>query len=265
MALCELVGVVGSKYIIEQVNALIFDNIIKIKAVTTQNKEVLQSLRINFDRPDMMKELYKRLENIDLALLSLLNIGIYLTFKNLYLEALNDTLEHRLPYLMLSASDFAESFVDNKFQLHIFEMSSSCGLKTSIDSGLHQIIKSFNAKTNHEEEYTISCLMMVLLAVSLPRLTKYESSRYNIDLQAHGNNAHCIANAINVLAGCLFYDNGAETQLNVQNRLTEFLALASSALLKLTQDNLEPSSGNSQNGALSQKEQIGRASCRERV
>jgi NCK-associated protein 1 len=105
----------------EQVNTLIYENIIKIKAVTTQNKEVLQSLRINFDRPDMMKELYRRLENIDLALLSLLNIGIYLTFKNIYMEAMRDTLEHRLPYLMLSAKDFSESFIDNKFQLVWFQ------------------------------------------------------------------------------------------------------------------------------------------------
>jgi NCK-associated protein 1 len=116
-ALSELIGVVGSKYIIEQVNTLIYENIIKIKAVTVQNKEVLQSLRINFDRPDMMKDLYKRLENIDTVLLSLLNIGIYLTFKNIYMEALHDTLEHRLPYLMLSAKDFSDSFVDHKFQL----------------------------------------------------------------------------------------------------------------------------------------------------
>ena len=63
MALCELIGVVGTKYLIEQVNTLIFENIIKIKTIVSQNKEVLQSLRINFDRPDMMKDLYKRLES----------------------------------------------------------------------------------------------------------------------------------------------------------------------------------------------------------
>ena len=43
--------------------------------------------------------------------------------------------------------------------------------------------------------------------------------------KAHGNNAHCIANAINTLAGCLFYDMGAEIQRNIENRLTEFLAV----------------------------------------
>ncbi len=49
---------------IEQVNTLIYENIIKIKAIVSQNKEVLQSLRINFDRPDMMKDLYRRLESM---------------------------------------------------------------------------------------------------------------------------------------------------------------------------------------------------------
>ena len=67
--------------------------------------------------------------------------------------------------------------------------------------------------------------MMVLLAVSLSRLTKYDSSQYRADLQAHSNNAHCIAAAVNTLAGCLFYDMGAEVQRNIQNRLTEFLAV----------------------------------------
>jgi hypothetical protein len=55
--------VVGTKYMLEQVNTLIYENLIKIKAIVSQNREILQSLRINFDRPDMMKDLYKRLES----------------------------------------------------------------------------------------------------------------------------------------------------------------------------------------------------------
>ncbi len=63
LSLCDIIGVVGVKYMIEQVNTLIYENIIKLKAIVTQNKEILQSLRINFDRPDMMKDLYKKLES----------------------------------------------------------------------------------------------------------------------------------------------------------------------------------------------------------
>jgi NCK-associated protein 1 len=139
LALCELIGVVGTKYLIEQVNTLIFENIIKIKTIVSQNKEVLQSLRINFDRPDMMKDLYKRLESmlkifssnlqkihfiiiyvfkdVDLALVSLLNIGIYLSFKNLLSEALIEVMEKRLPFLILSAQDFSKNYGDHKFEI----------------------------------------------------------------------------------------------------------------------------------------------------
>ena len=63
LALCEFIGVVGAKYMIDQVNILIYDNLLKMKAIVIQNKDVLQSLRINFDRPDMMKDLYRRLES----------------------------------------------------------------------------------------------------------------------------------------------------------------------------------------------------------
>ncbi|CAF1006447.1 unnamed protein product [Brachionus calyciflorus] len=260
IALCEIIGVVGAKYMIEQVNTLIYENLIKLKAIVSQNKEVLQSLRINFDRPDMMKELYKRLENIDLALVSLLNIGIYLAFKDMLTDCLNEILEKRLPYLMLSAEEFSKNFSDPKFELLVNEMSSSCGFKTNIDTGLYQIIKAPNSKTSPDDEYAISCLMMVLLAVSISRLTKYDSSQYKAELQAHANNSHCIALAINTLAGCLFYDMGADIQRNVQSRLTEFLALASSALLKLSLDVEVNNGAAGQNGVLSQKEQLNRDS-----
>jgi len=48
----------------EQVNTLIYENILKIKKIVIQNKDILQSLRTNFDRPEMMRELCKRLESI---------------------------------------------------------------------------------------------------------------------------------------------------------------------------------------------------------
>jgi len=188
---------------------------------------------------------YYYFKDVDSALVRLLNIGIYLAFKNLLTDALNETMEKRLPYLMLSAEDFSKNYGEQKFEILVNEMSSSCGFETPIDSGLYQIIKAPNtsnqkiknsnikplkklnifAEISPDEEYTISCLTMVLLAVSISRLPRYDSSQYRADLEAHGNNAHCIANAINTLAGCLFYDMGAEVQRNIENRLKEFLAV----------------------------------------
>ena len=63
LALCDIIGVVGAKYLIDQIHTLIYENLVKIKAIVVQNKEILQSLRITFDRPEMMKDFYKRLES----------------------------------------------------------------------------------------------------------------------------------------------------------------------------------------------------------
>jgi hypothetical protein len=69
LALCEIIGVIGVKYIFEIINKIIYENIMKLKEIVVQNKDILQSLRISFDRPEMMKELYKRLDSMFLFFL----------------------------------------------------------------------------------------------------------------------------------------------------------------------------------------------------
>ena len=54
---------------------------------------------------------------MDTALVRLLNIGIYLTFKNLLTDALNEVMERRLPYLILSAEEFSKNYGDSKFEI----------------------------------------------------------------------------------------------------------------------------------------------------
>ena len=94
LALCDIIGVVGAKYLIEQINTLIYENLVKIKAIVVQNKEILQSLRITFDRPEMMKDFYKRLESKILLDLT----GYCRTpYKNLFVDCLqNKNFLHHL-------------------------------------------------------------------------------------------------------------------------------------------------------------------------
>lgn len=69
---------------------------------------------------------------MDAALVRLLNIGIYLAYKNLLTEALNETLEKRLPYLMLSAEDFSKNYGEQKF-----EIVKTCSSKLTITHIFH--------------------------------------------------------------------------------------------------------------------------------
>lgn len=66
---------------------------------------------------------------------------------------------------------------------------------------------------------------MVFIAVSLPKLARGEASYYKPALEAHANNIHCLAQAINGIASSLFTICG---QGDIEDRLKEFLALASS-------------------------------------
>ena len=116
---------------------------------------------------------------------------------------------------------------------------------------------------------------MVFIAVSIPRLARMDNSQYKPSLEAHANNAHCLAKvhlcfvfgigfsrwflflllfflffvfsitysalfiliqAVNALAAALFTVSG---QGDIEERLKEFLALASSSLLKLGLETLD--------------------------
>ena len=97
-----------------------------------------------------------------------------------------------------------------------------------------------NALKNHnkselsaEEKYEYACLLMVFIAVSLPKLARLDTTIYRPEFEAHSNNIHCLAKAINGIAGALF----TLTETNdIEERLKEFLALASSSLLRLGQE-----------------------------
>ena len=72
------------------------------------------------------------------------------------------------------------------------------------------------------EEYSIACLMMVYVAVSLPRLARSDMAVFKASLEGHANNSHCLAKAVNSLASALFTIHGHG---DVEERLKEFLAV----------------------------------------
>ena len=59
-------------------------------------------------------------------------------------------------------------------------------------------------KQEHDDEYIVSCLLMVFVAVSIPKLARSESSQFKVQLDSHANNIHCLAVAVNQIFGCLF-------------------------------------------------------------
>lgn len=81
-----------------------------------------------------------------------------------------------------------------------------------------------------EDEHLLACLLMVFVAVSIPKLARNENSFYRASLEGHANNIHCMAAAVNNIFGALFTICG---QGDIEDRMKEFLAVSNDVLESL--------------------------------
>ena len=160
--------------------------------------------------------------------------GVILCFRELLQDALSNQLEERIPFLTSSIKDFHCHAGSPHESSLVAELASASGYASKVDPNLLTTLRQTpGPKSETDEEYLTSCLLMVFIAVSIPKLARSESSSYQAQLEGHSNNIHCLSTAINQLLGCLFSIGGHD---DIEDRLKEFLALASSSLLRLGQE-----------------------------
>ncbi|CAG5103753.1 Similar to Hem: Membrane-associated protein Hem (Drosophila melanogaster) [Cotesia congregata] len=236
-ALAELIGPYGMKMLNETLMWHISSQVQELKKLVVNNREVLIALRTNFDKPEIMIDQFKRLQSVENVLQRFTIIGVILSFRQLAQDALNDVLEEKIPFLLSSIADLRHHLPSDDPMNLVSEMTSAVGLTCKVDPALINALKSQsndNSNVSDEEEDLIVCLLMVFIAVSIPKLARNENSFYRASLEGHSNNVHCIATAINNIFGALFTICG---QNDIEDRMKEFLALASSSLLRLGQEN----------------------------
>jgi len=231
-SLAEMLGPYGIKLLNETLMWHIQSQVTELRKLVLINKEILIALRTNFDKPEVMKELFKRLQNVDSVLQRMTIIGVILCFRGLIQDALSEQLEERIPFLTSSIKDFHSHGSSPHETSLVAELACSAGYSSRVDPALLTTLRQ-TPKGETEDEYLTSCLLMVFVAVSIPKLAKSESSMYQAQLEGHTNNIHCLSMAVNQLLGCLFSLGGHD---DTEDRLKEFLALASSSLLRLGQE-----------------------------
>lgn len=235
-ALAELIGPYGLKFLSENLMWHITSQVSELKKLVIENMDVLVQMKNNFDKPEEMVDLKKRLTGGENVLKRMTIIGVILSFRLMTQDCLKDILHKHCPYLMgpiESLRDFMSPETDIKVTLSVFELASAAGLKCDIDPALVAAIGSMHTdNTSIDEEYKLSCLLLVYIAVSLPTLALDPNSFYSREHGGHNNNIHCIATAINQLAAAMF----TVQNKNIEQHLKEFLLLASSTLLQLGQN-----------------------------
>ncbi|KAM6928315.1 nck-associated protein 1-like [Xenentodon cancila] len=235
-ALAELIGPYGLMFLGENLMWHITSQVRELKKMVTENMDILEQMKNNFDKPEEMANLKKRLTGGENILKRMTIIGVILSFKAMVQDCLKDILHKHCPYLMgpiKCLKDFISPEADIQVTLSIYKLASAAGLKCDIDPALVTAIASMQTDdASVDGEFKLSCLLLVYIAVSLPTLALDPNSTYNPEYGGHNNNIHCLATAINQLFAAMF----TVQKKNIEQQLKEFLLLASSTLLQLGQN-----------------------------
>ncbi|VDM37485.1 unnamed protein product [Toxocara canis] len=246
-ALAQLLGPYGVKFMSERLIWHVACQIGELNKIVNEHRDALRMARSNFDKPEKMRELLVVLSGdnrdkkaqmvnsgpMESVLQRVTIIGEILSFRELLHSALHDVLEERLPFLLSTVHNLHESSSDHN-RLVISEMCAAVGMSTEVDVALMNAVRAQTQQSQPpEEQYAVTCLLFVFIALSLPRLALSPSSTFKATLHASPNNSQCIPIAVTTLANALFCLHGRG---DVVERMKEFLALASSGLLRLSED-----------------------------
>nr|MBE5725870.1 HEM-protein [Cucujiformia]NVI74190.1 HEM-protein [Cucujiformia] len=165
-ALAELIGPYGMKQVNETLMWHIASQVVELKKLAESNKEVLMALRTNFDKPEVMKEQFKKLTHVENVLQRMTIVGVILSFRNLSQSCLTDVLEQRIPFLLSSILDFRHHLLTGDPMKVVSEMTSAAGLPCKVDPTLVNAIVAQKTETEGTEDHLLVCLLMVFVAVT---------------------------------------------------------------------------------------------------
>uniref|UniRef100_A0A673H318 Nck-associated protein 1-like n=1 Tax=Sinocyclocheilus rhinocerous TaxID=307959 RepID=A0A673H318_9TELE len=235
-SLAELIGPFGLKFLNENLMWHIISQVGELKKLVSDNMDALVQMRANYENPEAMSDLQKKLTGSENVLKRMTIVGVILSFSSMIQDALEEIMDRHCPFLMRPIKclkDFIYPDGDIKVTLGVYEMASAAGLPCEIDPALVSAIANMQTDNSSiEEEFKITCLLLVFIAVSLPTLCLDPNSFYSREHGGHQNNIHCLATAVNHLAAAMF----TVQRKNIQTQLQEFLKVASSILLQLGQN-----------------------------
>lgn len=242
-ALVLLIGPYGVKYLSERLTWHVASQIGELNKVVLENRDVLHRARTQFDQPDEMREVYDILCRLpkdqkngtsaaDMIMQRMVIIGEIFSFRDCVCAALKDVLDNRLPHLTATFRNLRDSLPPDVIP-SLSEMASSLGERVSLDSALVSAIRTQSVQLQTDEHYLASCLLMIGVAVCLPRLSMAPLSCYRPLVRVSLNNCHCLPSALVTVSSALFYYHGKNDS---HLRMREFLAIASSSILRMCKE-----------------------------
>ncbi|XP_066063661.1 nck-associated protein 1-like [Chamaea fasciata] len=233
-ALAELIGPYGMRFLSENLMWHVGSQVTELKKLVAENMDTLVQLRCC--RPEQRAALLPRLTSADNVLKRMTIIGEILSFRAMAQQGLREVFSQHCPFLMgpiKGLADVVTPDTDIQDTLSVFELASAAGIPCDVDPALVAALAAHRTEgSSPEEDYKVSCLLLVFVAVSLPLLAADPAAVYSPELDGFANNLHCLAKAVAQVAAALFTVHGK----NIESHLKEFLLLASLSLLQLAQE-----------------------------
>ncbi|XP_065648480.1 nck-associated protein 1 homolog isoform X3 [Hydra vulgaris] len=227
-ALSELLGAYGVRHFSRKLVQKVILEVEELKKLVINNKDLLVSIYENPLKCDVF-ELVKKIKGIEDVITRTTSMGILLIFRQMLSDGLKDVLPRRVPFLMRVLSDFKSNNTRNDSTI-THEMAQAAGLHFEFDAELYHLLR--NSRDKMEEDGFLWTLLLVLWAIAVPILAFKDNNEYNPLFEAHENNAHCMAVALNSLPQALFTITGED----VDEKMKIFLKVATSGLLRLGVD-----------------------------
>lgn len=194
-ALVQIIGPYGIKFMSERLIWHVASQIMEMGKIVSTYKEALHVARTYFDNADKMREVLslltaeprdKKVPNATCAADAILQrtiiIGQICAFRDALHDALHDVVESKLPFLHASF-DMMYHSLDDMGKVKIGEMSAAMGVKGPVDMSLVNAIRAQANNMHPDDHYGNSCLLMVAVAICVPRIGMSDLSSYKPGIQ----------------------------------------------------------------------------------
>jgi NCK-associated protein 1 len=228
--LAEIIGPYGIRFMGEKLMEQVSGQVKEIKRLVMANQDTLLALHTNRDKPEIFQEVLRKMRNSEDLIARTIIVGIILAFRQLTLDALHSVLTYRVPFMLSSIADFKNNLPDKDSNV-ADHMAMAAGLPCEVDPLLLNAMKAHCDQGR--DDYSLWSLFLVYVGVILPELAFRPDSVFLPSFEGHENNIHCLAIAVNALAGAIFYSYGKEHQ---RERMKEFLVFTSSRIMTLAKE-----------------------------
>lgn len=191
-ALASLIGPYGIKQLNDSLMQAIHASMTEIKRIVTENKTELDIIRQKTHQAEQCANAFARLRGMEAFIDHIKLVGSVLSFRRMLAEQSKDVLRQKIPYIFNSVADWHASSGQSVKAMNA--LAFAAGIESKVDPFLLGTLESLCK--NPEADYSIWSLFMTMSANALKALAYDPTTVFNPAYDAHQNNAHVIATAM---------------------------------------------------------------------